>query len=65
MRVVVADDAVLLREGLVRILTDDGYLVAAAVGTGPELVARPSLSPASARCTTPSSDPATERCSIY
>jgi DNA-binding NarL/FixJ family response regulator len=39
MRVVVADDAVLLREGLVRILTDDGYLVAAAVGTGPELVA--------------------------
>lgn len=38
MRVVVADDAVLLREGLVRILTDDGYQVAAAVGTGPDLV---------------------------
>jgi DNA-binding NarL/FixJ family response regulator len=38
MRVVVADDAVLLREGLVRILTDDGYHVAAAVGTGPDLV---------------------------
>lgn len=37
--VVVADDAVLLREGVVRILTDDGYQVAAAVGTGPELVA--------------------------
>jgi DNA-binding NarL/FixJ family response regulator len=38
MRVVVADDAVLLREGLTRILTDDGYHVAAAVGSGPELV---------------------------
>jgi DNA-binding NarL/FixJ family response regulator len=38
MRVVVADDAVLLREGLVRILTDDGHQVAAAVGSGPELV---------------------------
>jgi len=38
MRVVVADDAVLLREGLVRILTEDGYQVVAAVGTGPDLV---------------------------
>ena len=38
MRVVVADDAVLLREGLVRILTEDGYHVCAAVGSGPELV---------------------------
>ena len=38
MRVVVADDAVLLREGLVRILTDSGYDVAAAVGSGPDLV---------------------------
>jgi DNA-binding NarL/FixJ family response regulator len=38
MRVVVADDAVLLREGLVRILTDDGHHVTAAVGSGPELV---------------------------
>jgi DNA-binding NarL/FixJ family response regulator len=38
MRVIVADDAVLLREGLVRILTDDGYDVVMAVGTGPDLV---------------------------
>jgi DNA-binding NarL/FixJ family response regulator len=38
VRVVVADDAVLLREGLVRILADDGYDVVAAVSTGPELV---------------------------
>jgi DNA-binding NarL/FixJ family response regulator len=38
MRVVVADDAVLLREGLVRILTDDGYQIVAAVGTAPDLV---------------------------
>jgi DNA-binding NarL/FixJ family response regulator len=33
-----AADAVLLREGLVRILTDDGHQVTAAVGSGPELV---------------------------
>jgi DNA-binding NarL/FixJ family response regulator len=39
MRLVVADDAVLLREGLVRILSDDGYDVIDAVATGPELVA--------------------------
>lgn len=38
MRVVVADDAVLLREGLVRILTEDGYDVVAAVGSGPDLL---------------------------
>ena len=38
MRVVVADDAVLLREGLVRILTEDGYEVVAAVGSGTDLV---------------------------
>ena len=38
MRVVVADDAVLLREGLVRILTEDGYHVLSAVGSGPDLV---------------------------
>jgi DNA-binding NarL/FixJ family response regulator len=37
--VVVADDAVLLREGVVRVLADDGYDVLAAVGTGPDLVA--------------------------
>jgi DNA-binding NarL/FixJ family response regulator len=49
MRVVVADDAVLLREGLVRLLTEAGHEVVAAVGDGPSLVAavvahRPDLS---------------------
>ncbi|MEV8513292.1 response regulator transcription factor [Dactylosporangium sp. NPDC051484] len=39
MRVVVADDAVLLREGLVRLLTESGHTVLAAVGDGPSLVA--------------------------
>ncbi|HEY9367945.1 MULTISPECIES: response regulator [Streptomyces] len=38
MRIVVADDAVLLREGLVRLLTEDGHHVVAAVGDGPALV---------------------------
>ncbi|KWX20973.1 MULTISPECIES: response regulator transcription factor [Mycolicibacterium] len=38
MRVVVADDAVLLREGLVRLLTENGHAVVAAVGDGPSLV---------------------------
>ncbi|MEU6055800.1 response regulator transcription factor [Streptomyces xanthochromogenes] len=38
MRIVVADDAVLLREGLVRLLTDEGHQVVAAVGDGPSLV---------------------------
>ncbi|MEV4513555.1 response regulator transcription factor [Dactylosporangium sp. NPDC049525] len=38
MRVVVADDAVLLREGLVRLLTESGHEVVAAVGDGPSLV---------------------------
>ncbi|HEX6522837.1 MAG TPA: response regulator transcription factor [Streptosporangiaceae bacterium] len=38
MRIVVADDAVLLREGLVRLLAEDGHHVAAAVGDGPALV---------------------------
>ncbi|MGY3064611.1 DNA-binding NarL/FixJ family response regulator [Streptomyces sp. TE3672] len=38
LRIVVADDAVLLREGLVRLLTDDGHQVVAAVGDGPALV---------------------------
>ncbi len=38
MRVVVADDAVLLREGLVRLLTENGHEVAAVVGDGPALV---------------------------
>jgi len=38
MRVVIADDAVLLREGLVRLLTECGHEVVAAVGDGPALV---------------------------
>ncbi|MFJ4783727.1 response regulator [Streptomyces sp. NPDC088794] len=38
MRIVLADDAVLLREGLVRLLTDDGHQVVAVVGDGPALV---------------------------
>ncbi|ROQ69304.1 LuxR family two component transcriptional regulator [Streptomyces sp. 840.1] len=38
LRIVVADDAVLLREGLVRLLSEDGHQVVAAVGDGPALV---------------------------
>jgi DNA-binding NarL/FixJ family response regulator len=38
MRVVIADDAVLLREGLVRLLTESGHEVVATVGDGPALV---------------------------
>jgi DNA-binding NarL/FixJ family response regulator len=38
MRVAVADDAVLLREGLVRLLTENGHEVVAVVGDGPSLV---------------------------
>jgi DNA-binding NarL/FixJ family response regulator len=38
MRVVIADDAVLLREGLVRLLTEQGHEVVAAVGDGDSLV---------------------------
>ncbi|ALO12419.1 LuxR family transcriptional regulator [Streptomyces venezuelae] len=38
LRIVVADDAVLLREGLVRLLTEAGHKVVAAVGDGPALV---------------------------
>jgi DNA-binding NarL/FixJ family response regulator len=38
MRAVIADDAVLLREGLVRLLSENGYTVVAAVGDGPSLV---------------------------
>jgi DNA-binding NarL/FixJ family response regulator len=37
-RIVVADDSVLLREGLVRLLAEDGHQVVAAVGDGPALV---------------------------
>ena len=39
MRVVIADDAVLLREGLVRLIEENGHTVPAAVGDGPALVA--------------------------
>jgi DNA-binding NarL/FixJ family response regulator len=39
VRIVIADDAVLLREGLVRLLTEQGHDVVAAVGDGPSLVA--------------------------
>lgn len=38
MRVVIADDGVLLREGLVRLLTEYGHEVVAAVGDGDALV---------------------------
>ena len=38
MRVVLADDSVLLREGLVRLLEEAGTEVVAAVGDGPSLV---------------------------
>jgi DNA-binding NarL/FixJ family response regulator len=39
MRVVIADDAVLLREGLIRLVEENGHAVVAAVGDGPALVA--------------------------
>lgn len=39
MRVVVADDAVLIREGLIRLLEEFGCQVVAAVGDGDRLVA--------------------------
>jgi DNA-binding NarL/FixJ family response regulator len=39
MRVVVAEDSVLFREGLVRLLTDLGHEVRAAVGDAPSLLA--------------------------
>ena len=38
MRVVIADDAVLLREGLIRLIEENGHDVVAAVGDGPALV---------------------------
>src|SRR5436190_24283498 len=39
MRVLVADDSVLLREGLLRLLDEAGHTVVAAVGDAPSLVA--------------------------
>jgi DNA-binding NarL/FixJ family response regulator len=38
VRIVIADDSVLLREGLVRLLEEEGCEVVAAVGDGPSLV---------------------------
>ena len=38
MRVVIADDAVLLREGVARVLDDGGIEVVAKVGSAPELL---------------------------
>lgn len=38
MQIVIADDAVLLREGLIRLLTERGHQVVAAVGDGDALV---------------------------
>jgi DNA-binding NarL/FixJ family response regulator len=38
MRVVIAEDSVLLREGIARLLEDAGLSVVARAGTGPELV---------------------------
>ncbi|TCL80523.1 LuxR family two component transcriptional regulator [Curtobacterium sp. PhB142] len=38
MRIVIAEDAVLLRAGLVRLLTDAGHEVAAAIDTAPALL---------------------------
>jgi len=38
LRVVIADDSVLLREGLIRLLAENGHDVVAAVGDGPSLV---------------------------
>lgn len=38
MRVVIAEDSVLLREGIIRLLVDAGFEVVAAVGDGPSLV---------------------------
>ena len=54
LRVVVAEDAVLVREGLVRLLAEDGHQVVAAVGDGPALVGamlahRPDVSVADVR----------------
>ena len=39
MRLVIADDSVILREGLARLLREQGFEVVAQVGTAPELLA--------------------------
>ncbi|SDG25424.1 DNA-binding response regulator, NarL/FixJ family, contains REC and HTH domains [Lentzea fradiae] len=38
MRVILAEDSTLLREGLIRLLAEEGHEVVAAVGTAPELL---------------------------
>ncbi|MFD4639709.1 response regulator [Lentzea sp. NPDC058436] len=38
MRVILAEDSTLLREGLIRLLAEEGHDVVAAVGTAPELI---------------------------
>ena len=38
MRIVIAEDLYLLRDGLVRLLTAHGFEIAAAVGSAPELL---------------------------
>jgi DNA-binding NarL/FixJ family response regulator len=43
MRIVLADDAVLLREGLARLLSEQGHDVVAVIGDGPSLVAADAL----------------------
>ncbi len=45
MRVVLADDSTLLREGLARLLADEGHTVTAAVGDAPALVAAVAAGP--------------------
>jgi DNA-binding NarL/FixJ family response regulator len=40
MRIVIADDSVLLREGVAQLLAREGFTVAAAVGTAEELLAQ-------------------------
>lgn len=40
MRLIIAEDEALLREGLIRLLAGEGHEVVAAVGTAPELVAK-------------------------
>ncbi|WP_262703858.1 MULTISPECIES: response regulator [Streptomyces] len=45
MRVILADDSTLLREGLVRLLAEEGHQVVAAVGDGAALVAAVETAP--------------------
>ncbi len=50
MRVILADDSTLLREGLVRLLTEEGHDVVAAVGDATALLAAVDEHPADAVC---------------